>query len=704
MDVRVADGSKAAGDNVDGVPGGQLLEGRYRLVRRIATGGMASVYVAEHTRIGRPVAVKILHAQYADDSECVRRFLDEGRTVGTLGHPHIVESTDMGYTSSGAPFLVLELLEGRTLEQELRRQGPLPIQRSVRIAQQIASALAAAHAKGIIHRDLKGGNVFLVNRTDDDHVKVLDFGISKFMEGRGHTQKGKLLGTPWFMSPEQINDPASVDARCDVYSLGVIMYEMLTGKVPFHDVPFPVVFTKILYDEPPPIRSLRPEVTPQLAQLIESAMIKAPAHRVQSMEDFARLLAAIVGPYWLQMRARARTQSDFELDNHFGASGTPMPVLISDASPSASATPPLTNMPPLVRTDAPSLTPPPSLMPTPAGALSPNMAQIISRQQTVPPQQLQRRRMAAIAALAAVLAAAVVFVLVALFPARDSGDGAAKPPAPAPTEASPAPKAETPPPVEAAPAPAAEAPAPAPISPAPISPAPAEPAADKVNLTIKASARGAHAIFRGETYRLPLRKALPRGDGPEPIEITAPNHVTRTMTITLDRDRRLVVDLEREKRAVARESAPAGRPEPPATEEKPPIEATPAPAPVEEPPEPIVEAPRPRPAVTQPPARKEPPPGTVDPKALRRAVGRQRYQVLTCFERGKMDNPQLTGHVVVRITVDPTGEVTSARMSESTLKNRSVDLCITSAIETWTLAAPAGGVSATFDYTFPFNK
>jgi serine/threonine protein kinase len=222
-----------------GVLIGQLLGERYRIVGEIGKGGMATVYVAEHMLIGRLVAIKVLHPQFAENAECVRRFLAEGRTVGTLGHPNIVESTDMGFTANGAPFMVLELLDGRNLEEEIHRCGKLPIARAVHIAQQIASALAAAHARGVIHRDLKTPNIFLIDPGGRDHVKVLDFGISKFLETTGKTQRGMLLGTPSFMSPEQVSDPGSVDRRTDVYSLGVILYEMVGGKLPFDQTKFP---------------------------------------------------------------------------------------------------------------------------------------------------------------------------------------------------------------------------------------------------------------------------------------------------------------------------------------------------------------------------------------------------------------------------------------------------------------------------------
>ena len=162
---------------------GDIVEGRYRVIRVLGEGGMGTVFLAEHALIKRRVAIKVLHPELATDAIVVERFMNEARAAGTLGHPNIVESTDMGFTHDHVPYIVFEYLEGTLLTDEIYRVGGLPVRRVVRIAQQIASALQAAHNAGIVHRDLKSDNVFLTDKDDElDRVKVLDFGISRFLE------------------------------------------------------------------------------------------------------------------------------------------------------------------------------------------------------------------------------------------------------------------------------------------------------------------------------------------------------------------------------------------------------------------------------------------------------------------------------------------------------------------------------------------
>ena len=281
-----------AGDVVD----------RYRILDKLGEGGMGTVFLGEHTLIKRRVAIKILHPELATDSAVIERFMNEARAAGTLGHPNIVESTDMGFTHEHIPYIAFEYLEGSLLTDEIYRVGGLPLRRALRIAQQIASALDAAHNAGIVHRDLKSDNIFLTDRDDvSDHVKVLDFGISRFQSVRDDS--GLIVGTPEFMSPEQIETPNAVDKRTDIYALGVILYEMLAARRPFKLDDDPrALLHRIVHEEPAPLD--RPELPHGLAEVVMTRMLaKVPADRYQSMLDVEAALdsfltgdGATVGP------------------------------------------------------------------------------------------------------------------------------------------------------------------------------------------------------------------------------------------------------------------------------------------------------------------------------------------------------------------------------------------------------------------------
>jgi serine/threonine-protein kinase len=272
---------------------GDLIEGRYRILRVLGEGGMGTVFLAEHTLIQRKVAVKVLHAQFASDAAVVERFMNEARAAGTLGHPNIVESTDMGFTHDQVPYIVFEYLEGSLLTDEIYRVGGLPMRRAVRIAEQIANALRAAHDAGIVHRDLKSDNIFLTDKDDAlDHVKVLDFGISRFLE-KDDGQRGIVMGTPEFMAPEQITHPDAVDRRADIYALGVILYEMLTARRPFTaGKDTQELQRKILGAAPPPLERDVPHGLSEL--IIDKLLAKEPAHRPQTMSAVLAALEAFL--------------------------------------------------------------------------------------------------------------------------------------------------------------------------------------------------------------------------------------------------------------------------------------------------------------------------------------------------------------------------------------------------------------------------
>jgi serine/threonine protein kinase len=287
---------------------GDVVEGRYKIVRPIADGGMGTVFLAEHWLIKRKVAIKILHADLARDEVMLRRFMNEALAAGTLGHPHIVESTDMGFTTNDLPYIVFEYLEGVSLAQEITRYKRLPIARSLSIARQIASALEAAHGAGIVHRDLKSDNIFLTQRNETDHVKVLDFGISRFQTASDRTARGgNLLGTPEFMAPEQVTAPEDIDHRVDVYALGVLLWEMMTGTVPFvlakpDDIEAAhALLFRVVHEPPPPLGIV--DAPRGLDELVERLLAKAASDRYQTMRDVQYAIDVLLGEPATKSRA-----------------------------------------------------------------------------------------------------------------------------------------------------------------------------------------------------------------------------------------------------------------------------------------------------------------------------------------------------------------------------------------------------------------
>ena len=275
---------------------GDVVDGRYQIIRHLAEGGMGTVFLAEHVLIKRRVALKVLHAELAADSSMVKRFMNEAAAAGTLGHPNIVESTDMGFMRGGVPFIVFEYLEGRLLTEEVYRLSGLPVRRALLIASQIASALEAAHNAQIAHLDLKSDNVFLIERGESlDHVKVLDFGISRFMAADvDKTQRGILIGTPEFMAPEQITTPDLVDGRADIHALGVLLYEMLTARRPYMNDDPRILLHRIVYEPPP---ALGRAVPPALEHLLFDRMLaKSPDLRIQTMREVKVILDELAFP------------------------------------------------------------------------------------------------------------------------------------------------------------------------------------------------------------------------------------------------------------------------------------------------------------------------------------------------------------------------------------------------------------------------
>jgi predicted Ser/Thr protein kinase len=265
----------------------QIIAGRFRVEREIGRGGMGTVYRASHLGLERPVAVKILKQEFAAYPEVADRFMREARTMARLRHPRAAIIFDAGHLADGRPFIVMEYVEGQTLAETLAREGPFAPVRAVRVVAEICDALSEAHALGIVHRDLKPSNIMLNERG----VCVLDFGIAKVLQTstevtRTHptTESGLVIGTPRYMSPEQCLGHR-VGPATDLYSVGVLLYEMLAGRPPFVDSLSSVVLVKQATAQPPALLSLRPDLPRPLAHAVHNLLAKNPAHRPSSAED-----------------------------------------------------------------------------------------------------------------------------------------------------------------------------------------------------------------------------------------------------------------------------------------------------------------------------------------------------------------------------------------------------------------------------------
>jgi eukaryotic-like serine/threonine-protein kinase len=270
---------------------GELVADRYELQEVVGTGGMSTVYRAVDTLLERNVALKILHPHYGEDAEYVERFRREARSVAQLSHPNIVTVIDRG-EADGRQYIVFEYVDGESLKQLVDRTGPLPARRAVELGLQVAEALAFAHNAGLVHRDVKPQNVLV---TEDGEAKVTDFGIARSLDvEQGVTQTGTVLGTSNYLSPEQARGQ-TVTPATDVYSLGVVLYELLTGEVPFPGENFVAVAMKHINEEPPSLLERRPDVPMRLVAAIDRALAKDPGERFPSMSAFcAELRACLV--------------------------------------------------------------------------------------------------------------------------------------------------------------------------------------------------------------------------------------------------------------------------------------------------------------------------------------------------------------------------------------------------------------------------
>ncbi|MET0648071.1 MAG: protein kinase [Pyrinomonadaceae bacterium] len=278
---------------------GQVLAGKYRIDDKIDEGGMGCVYRATHVLMEKVVAVKVLHPALAADDKIVARFTREAKAASRISHPHAINVTDFGESEQGTVYLVMEYLRGRTLKDIVRSGGPMTLARAVEIVRQVAGALDVAHAEGVVHRDLKSDNIMLDEATGGDWAKVLDFGIAKIQQTErnihetdpGLTAPNLIIGTPQYMSPEQCSQASDIDARSDIYSFGVIVYEMLAGHVPFSGDSPTAIMMKHIQEPPPSILEERPDLPAEVGRVVARALAKRPEDRFQKAGELAAALA-----------------------------------------------------------------------------------------------------------------------------------------------------------------------------------------------------------------------------------------------------------------------------------------------------------------------------------------------------------------------------------------------------------------------------
>lgn len=277
---------------------GLVIAGKYRLEQEIGRGSMGTVYRAVHVTLGQRVAIKLISGEHSQSAEARQRFSVEAKAAAKLRSRHVVQVIDDGETPEGNPYIVLELLEGETLEERVARERDLPLADAVRIVTHIGRALARAHAQGIVHRDLKPANVFLVKSDDDEAgwvAKVLDFGIAKIAQQVGTTKAGTVLGTPLFMSPEQVRGASSVDHRADLYSLGMCLFHMLTGDYAYYSESYSEILVGICTRPLPLLREKAPWLPAPLEDWFQRACAKLPIDRFQSADEMAEALQAAAG-------------------------------------------------------------------------------------------------------------------------------------------------------------------------------------------------------------------------------------------------------------------------------------------------------------------------------------------------------------------------------------------------------------------------
>ncbi len=311
---------------------GAVLDGKYAIVRLLGQGGMGEVYEARHTKIGRRLAVKFLHGQFAKRPEVARRFENEARAAGEVEHENIAGVYDVGVLPDGTQYLVMEYLDGEDLGALLRRDVRVPLARAAELLTQACLGLDVVHRRGIVHRDLKPANLFLTRRANGtDLVKVLDFGIAKLRRPEGDagaTGTGVALGTAYYMSPEQARGEREIDARSDVYALGVIFYELLSGRRPHEGDSLLRILHQILTQPPTPLEEVSPGLPAPVYRIVRKAMAPRAADRFGSASELADVVAPFAGPTYRpsQVPGRGLEATHLETAGVVGQSSGGVPV------------------------------------------------------------------------------------------------------------------------------------------------------------------------------------------------------------------------------------------------------------------------------------------------------------------------------------------------------------------------------------------
>ena len=409
---------------------GDTVAGKYRVTRILAAGGMGVIAVAQHEALGQTVAIKLLAPEAMAAHHAVSRFLREARAAALIQSDHVARVFDCGTLPDGVPYMVMEFLPGHDLAEELKRRGPLPVGDAVDVLLQALEGVAEAHALGIVHRDLKPANLFLVERQGRPlFVKVLDFGISKFESGAdaevddGLTATSTMLGSPRYMSPEQAQSSKHVDARTDVWSVGVVLYEILDGKSPFAGNTMGETIGRILLHKPPPIRDKRPDVPEGLEAVIDRCLQRDRDRRFRNVAELALALAPFGAG---RSRASVDRITSLLVEGRIGAAGAALPARLNVPEPTGP-------MPPL---SEPTVEEPTAVMPSPSSAVtgaSARSAQVSAPEPTGSGLSLTgaydkpRKGRALLVAAAAGAGAALVGVLAWALVVRAQPDPAASP-------------------------------------------------------------------------------------------------------------------------------------------------------------------------------------------------------------------------------------------------------------------------------------